>query len=340
MPGLCFTHSRRKAAVLAAAVALVLTAAACDAGDDSSSQADPPKTATGTPSGVRTPTTSAAPGIPPTSARPGTSTAAGTPAATKTPVGPTASTGPGASTGPAKQVVLPPAAADFDYQIGGPYQPPSNVRVVIRDRSTQPESGLYNICYVNGYQAQPDALPWWEKEHPDLLLRKDGKVVMDEAWGEAVLDVSTEAKRVKLAEVVGPWIDDCAHKGFQALEIDNLDSYSRSAGLLTLDQDAAFAQLLVRRGHAAGLAVAQKNTTELADRRAQTGFDFAVAEECGHYDECGAYASAFANRVLVVEYTRADLDKACQGWRGKLSIVLRDRQVSAKGKGDYQYGTC
>src|SRR5262245_46420773 len=55
----------------------------------------------------------------------------------------------------AAAVALPPAHAKFDYQIGGAYAPPSGVRVVSRDHDAQPASGLYNICYVNAFQAQP-----------------------------------------------------------------------------------------------------------------------------------------------------------------------------------------
>ncbi|NUU22210.1 MAG: endo alpha-1,4 polygalactosaminidase, partial [Streptomycetaceae bacterium] len=162
----------------------------------------------------------------------------------------------------------PQANAGFDYQIGGPYAPPAGVTVVVRDRGAQPWAGAYNVCYVNAFQAQPDTTGWWEATHPDLLLRDGGAVVMDEDWGEALLDVSTEAKRAALLGVVGPWIDECARRGFQAVEPDNLDSFGRSHGRLTLAHDAAFARLLAARAHAAGLALAQKNTAELLDQHA------------------------------------------------------------------------
>ncbi|WSY45488.1 endo alpha-1,4 polygalactosaminidase (plasmid) [Embleya sp. NBC_00888] len=334
-------HSGRHG-VAGAAVALTLALAAvagCGSEGGSDADANPPRAAAGSPSAASTaasptaPVSATAPEVPTRSASP---TAPGAAPAPNSPA-PPGQAAPGTS---AKQVVPPAADAPFDYQIGGPYPPPANVRVVIRDRGARPEPGRYNICYVNAFQTQPDARAWWEKEHPDLLLRKAGKVVLDEDWGEALLDVSTEAKRAKLIAVVGPWIDDCAKSGFQAVEPDNLDSYSRSGGLLTLEHDAAFARLLTGRAHAAGLAIGQKNTVELAGRRAEIGFDFAVAEECGHYDECGAYASAFANRVFVVEYTRADFDTACRGWGGKVSVVLRDRQVTAPGNSAHVYASC
>ncbi|MDI2129858.1 endo alpha-1,4 polygalactosaminidase [Yinghuangia seranimata] len=238
------------------------------------------------------------------------------------------------------KVVPPTANAGFDYQIGGPYQPAAGVQVVSRDHAAPPLPGAYNICYVNAFQAQPDATGWWEKEHPDLLLRNGSSLVIDEAWNEAVLDVSTDAKRKALMGVVGPWIDDCARKGFQAVEPDNLDSYTRSQGKLTMAHDVEFAKLLAARAHAVGLAIGQKNAAEMTGQHGAIGFDFAVAEECGKYDECGTYANAYANRVFVVEYTKSDFDKACAGWSAKLSIVLRDREVTPTGKSGHQFAVC
>src|SRR4051794_40006595 len=75
-------------------------------------------------------------------------------------------------------VRLPTGNAPFDYQIGGGYPPPSGVQIVSRDRNDMPAPGLYNICYVNGFQAQPDEATWWQTTHPDLLLRDAGGAVV------------------------------------------------------------------------------------------------------------------------------------------------------------------
>ncbi|MFF5303968.1 endo alpha-1,4 polygalactosaminidase [Streptomyces sp. NPDC013161] len=230
-------------------------------------------------------------------------------------------------------VQLPPLHADFDYQIGGAYPPPSGVRIVSRDRTASPAPGLYNICYVNAFQAQPDERASWPA---DLLLRDaDGKVVVDEDWGEALLDIRTAAKRQRVAARVNRWIDGCAAKGFDAVEPDNYDSYTRSHGLLTANDATAFITLLSRHAHARHLAIAQKNTVELAGLRKRLGLDFAIAEECAEYDECGEYAQAFADRVIVIEYSDSGLRKARSGFAGKLSIVRRDVDVSTPGSADY-----
>ncbi|WP_210587306.1 endo alpha-1,4 polygalactosaminidase [Streptomyces sp. GESEQ-35] len=228
---------------------------------------------------------------------------------------------------------LPPRNAGFDYQIGGAYKPPSGVRIVARDRSASPAPGLYNICYVNAFQAQPDA----EQEWPaDLLLRDaDGGVVIDEDWDEALLDIGTAAKRTRIAGRVGEWIDGCADKGFDAVEPDNYDSYTRSDGLLTADDATAFIALLSRQAHARHLAIGQKNTVELAGQRKKAGLDFAVAEECGQYDECGEYAEAFDDRVVDIEYTDSGLRKALSDFGDRLSIVRRDVMVTTPGSKGY-----
>ncbi|OXY92913.1 endo alpha-1,4 polygalactosaminidase [Streptomyces sp. 2R] len=241
----------------------------------------------------------------------------------------------------APKVVLPQANATFDYQIGGAYTPPAGVKALSRDRGAQPVRGLYNVCYVNAFQTQPDAMDWWQKKNPDLLLRdSSGEPVNDEAWGEALLDTSTAAKRTRLANIVGGWIDGCAKSGFQAVEPDNLDSYERSGGRLTKAHNAASAKLLATRAHAAGLAIGQKNTTDLLGQRKSIGFDFAVAEECGRYDECADYATAYGNRVFVIEYTARDFSKACSSAGAKLSVVQRDLDVRPAGRSGYVFRTC
>lgn len=246
---------------------------------------------------------------------------------------------PGAAGEPA--VTLPTPHVGFDYQIGGAYPPPSGVRAVSRDRTAEPAAGLYNICYVNAFQAQPDATGWWQENHPDLLLRDDtGAPVMDEDWDEALLDVSTPAKRERLAAVVGEWIDGCAAAGYQAVEADNLDSHERSDGRLTPQHDLAFARLLVARAHASGLAIGQKNAAELAERGSGLGFDFAVAEECGRYDECARYATAYDDRVFVIEYEAVGFGAACEAWGGTLSVVLRDLDVRPAGEPGHLRRTC
>ena len=239
----------------------------------------------------------------------------------------------------APQVTPPPAHAGFDYQLGGAYSPPDGVDVVVRDHTASPASGLYNICYVNAFQAQPDAEKEWDS---DLLLRDDtGEVVMDEDWGEAMLDISTDAKRQRVAVKVNGWIDTCASKGFDAVEPDNYDSYTRAPqGLLGADDAKAFLALLAAHAHDEGLAIGQKNTTELATEREKVGLDFAVVEECGKYEECDVFTDAFGDEVLVIEYDAQGLQRACEGWGDDVSVVRRDVDLVPAGEAGHLRQTC
>lgn len=234
-----------------------------------------------------------------------------------------------------------PTGTDVDYQLGGAADVPDHVGIVVRDRTAAPAAGRYNVCYVNSFQAQPDETGTWRKNHPELLLHdEDGELVIDEDWDEVLFDISTPARRTALAKIVGEWIDGCAESGFQAVEADNLDSYTRSDGLLKKTDAVAFAKLLTTRAHAAGLAMGQKNSAELLAQHARVGFDFAVAEECARYDECDAYAEVYDDRVYVIEYRARDLTEACANWGGQLSIVLRDRDLRPSGEQGYVRRTC
>ena len=239
-----------------------------------------------------------------------------------------------------RAVKLPTGNAAFDYQIGGGYTPASGVAIVSRDRSDSPAKGLYNICYVNGFQIQPGEATTWMTSYPDLILKDaQGKAVIDADWNEMLVDTSTATKREALLKVVGPWIDGCAAKGFDAVEIDNLDSYGRSQGLLTQDNNVAFMGMLSARAHAAGLAAGQKNAADLVARAPALGTDFAVAEECNRYSECDVYKKGYGTRVFVIEYRRQDFDVGCST-QADLSIVLRDVNVTKPGSSTYVFDGC
>jgi hypothetical protein len=233
---------------------------------------------------------------------------------------------------------LPPGNAALDYQLGGAYAPPSGVGIVSRDRTEAPAAGLYNICYVNGFQVQPGEEGDWPA---DLILRDNqGQPVIDPDWDEQLLDVSTSDKRTRIADVIEGWIDGCAQAGFDAVEVDNLDTYSRSGGRITQQNAVDFMALLSAHAHRKGLAIAQKNSTELLARRSELGTDFAVAEECSRYAECGDYVAAYGEHVLMIEYRRADFEQGCQAYGATHSIVLRDLNLVPKGAGAYVFEGC
>ncbi|WP_181407709.1 endo alpha-1,4 polygalactosaminidase [Nocardioides sambongensis] len=148
--------------------------------------------------------------------------------------------------------------------------------------------------------------------------------------GEWLLDLRTPRKRARLAAVVERWTDRCAADGFAAVEFDNLDSFTRSRGLLRRSHARAFARLIVADAHDAGLPAGQKN---LAGFDGTTvGYDFAVSEECGQWRECAAYAEVYGDQVVAVEYRRNGFRRTCRTHGEQWPVVLRDRALAPDGR--------
>ena len=237
---------------------------------------------------------------------------------------------------------LPPVNAGLDYQLGGAYTPPAGVTVLSRDREAAPAAGLYNICYVNGFQVQiAEEADWMTPQRSDLLLRDaGGQLVRDAVWDEIVIDIRTPEKRARVAAIVGGWIAGCKAAGFDAVEIDNLDSYSRSNGLISQNDAVATMALFSASAHGQGMAIAQKNSSEIVGRKAEMGTDFAVSEECNRFSECDVYVGAYGDHVLVIEYRRQDFTAGCTQWGNRLSIVLRDVDLVPQGAAGYVFDGC
>lgn len=237
-------------------------------------------------------------------------------------------------------VRLPPANAQVDYQLGGAYPPPAGVMIVSRDRNASPAPGQYNICYVNGFQIQPDEESMWLTTYPELILRNEqGEPIIDAEWDEMLIDISTSAKRTAVATIVSDWIEGCSSDGFDAIEIDNLDSFSRSGGRLTEQNNIDAMRLFADAAHSYNMAAAQKNSAELAGRRADMQTDFVVAEECNRYNECSLYTDVYGDAVVVIEYRRNNFTQGCTNFPG-LSIVLRDLLLRPAGEAGYVYDGC
>jgi hypothetical protein len=239
--------------------------------------------------------------------------------------------------------VPPPPGLGFDYQLGGAYDPPDGAGVVVRDSTAPPAADAYSVCYLNGFQTQPADSARLLADSPELLLTAGGEPVRDEFWPDEFLyDTGSPSSRAGIAALLLPSITGCARAGYDAVEIDNLDSYTRSAGLITREDNLALAAILVDGAHAAGLAVGQKNAADLAADLAGT-FDFAVAEECDRWQECGEYTAAYGRSVLAVEYAddlREDFAAACAAPGRPESMILRDRDLVAAGAAGYVYETC
>ncbi|WP_235497272.1 endo alpha-1,4 polygalactosaminidase [Agreia sp. Leaf283] len=243
-------------------------------------------------------------------------------------------------------VTLPPFGEPADYQLGGSYDIDADVKIVTRDSTSEPAEGVYSICYVNGFQSQPGDDERWVVDNPDLVLRDDdGTAIIDPNWpDEFILDTSTPEKRQRISRMIGASIEACADQGFDAVEIDNLDTYSRSEGRLSIDDNLALAKLFADRAHGRAMAIGQKNSAELGDRgRSAANFDFAVTEECFRFEECGAYADVYGTAVIDIEYTDdlpVPFDEVCASDDRPATTILRDRDLVAKGEPEHVFEHC
>jgi hypothetical protein len=245
----------------------------------------------------------------------------------------------GCSATPADGAVFP-AGAVADYQLGGAYDAPAEVEVVVRDAMAEPDPARYSVCYVNGFQTQP-GVDW----PVDLLVQEGGEAVVDPDWpDENILDISTDGKRTRILERMSSTVDDCAAIGFAAVEFDNLDTFARFDEHLTREAAVAYATGLADLAHGAGLAAGQKNTPDLGTAgRDDIGFDFAVAEECDRFQECAAYTDVYGDAVIAVEYTddlRRDFAEICADPDRPESMILRDRDLVPAGDEGYVYEHC
>ncbi|GAB2539854.1 endo alpha-1,4 polygalactosaminidase [Brachybacterium huguangmaarense] len=262
-----------------------------------------------------------------------------------------ACTGQTATTGPSDRVAsapgLPPTTGVFDYQLGGTYSPSGTIDVVVRDATADPLQGAYSICYVNGFQTQPGDAEMW-KGHADLLLHDaHGDLVTDPDWNdEYILDPSIAAQREGILDILTPVIVGCADAGYDAVEIDNLDTFDRF-DQIDVNGAKALASAYVEIAHKSGLAIAQKNAAEITTAAHEDlGFDFAVAEECAVYDECAAYTSVYGPHVLQIEYPDSLEDvgmtfaDACALPDRAPLMILRDRGLVAQGVEGYRFESC
>lgn len=246
-------------------------------------------------------------------------------------------------------VALPPTSGRFDYQLGTAYELDGGLDVVVRDATAEPADGAYGVCYVNGFQTQPGEADLWLDGNEDLLLHDAaGELVVDPDWpDEYVLDPSTEERRDRILGLLGPVLTGCADAGFDAVEIDNLDTWTRFAepgtGLIEREDALALAGSYIALAHESGLAIGQKNAAEATAAARELGFDFAVTEECGAYDECGAYTDVYGEHVLQIEYTDnlpEGFEAACADPDRAPLTILRDRDLVGPGDEAYAYEQC
>ena len=231
----------------------------------------------------------------------------------------------------------------FDYQIGGDYEPPAGVTVVSRDWfAGEPldGDGGYSICYVNAFQTQPDEAGVDRPDErsnwpPELVLRDLGD---DPNWEGEYLDRPEYGVGAAAAlDHVAPMIDTCAAKGFDAVELDNLDSWTRLRRAVRSGRGGRLRRAAHRPRPPVGLAVGPEEHARARRRRSRWTSSASTSRSprsAGYYDECAAYTDVFGDAVIVVEYTADGFAAACDAVGDRVSVVLRDVAVTTPDSAD------
>lgn len=158
--------------------------------------------------------------------------------------------------------------------------------------------GVRVVCYLNA-----GAYEDWRGDADDFPGSVLGRAL--DGWpGERWLDIR---QLDELMPIMAARMDACAAKGFDAVDPDNTDAWQQRTGFsISRDDQVAYHRALADAAHARGLAIGLKNNVEQLDAIGPF-VDFAVNEQCGEYNECGAYAPFLASGkpVFNLEYTAA-----------------------------------
>ncbi|QDC09130.1 endo alpha-1,4 polygalactosaminidase [Oceanicola sp. D3] len=225
--------------------------------------------------------------------------------------------------------------AYWDWQLTHPYDLDINVKVLALDKDDHDrktvmalrERGVKPVCYVSigsweEYRDDKDSFP------EDTLGKPLGN------WpDERYVDIRKPA----VAQIMKARIEDCAARGFMAVEMDNMDVYDNDSGFeLTREDALGYIRELAMFANEQGLEVAQKNAPELVpDLVGQ--MDFIMVEECFAYDFCDElkpYTDA-GKDVLAVEYDDAglDWDAVCEESKTLgIKLLLKSHEITAGGK--------
>jgi hypothetical protein len=158
-------------------------------------------------------------------------------------------------------------------------------------------AGRYTVCYVNAGA--------WENWRPDAGQFPSAVLGRSNGWpGERWLDIRRLAI---LKPIMAARLDQCAVKGFDGVEFDNVDGYANRTGFaLSAGDQLRYNVWLANQAHLRGLSAALKN--DLAQVKVLLPyFDYAVNEQCFQYRECARLVPfvAAGKPVFQVEYKLA-----------------------------------
>jgi hypothetical protein len=239
----------------------------------------------------------------------------------------------GGATGGAASVALgwsPAVGSTWQWQLTGTIDQTVSAQMFDVDLFDTPATTVASlhaaghpmVCYVNA-----GAFENWRPDAAQFPAAVKGKGVS--GWqGEQWLDVRQWSV---LQPIVEARMDQCRSKGFDGIELDNVDGYSNDTGFpLTAADQLAFNRALASSAHARGLSVGLKNDLDqVPDLVGQ--FDWALNEQCFEFGECNAL-KPFVNAhkaVFNVEYNLATSSFCSQADAMGLSSMLKHTSLDA-----------
>lgn len=165
------------------------------------------------------------------------------------------------------------------------------------------KQGKRTICYLSA-----GTLETWRPDAGRFPEEVVGKAM--EEWDEELwLDVR---RPDVLLPIMATRMDECAEKGFDAVEPDNVDGYGNDTGYPLLAEDQRrHNRTVAQLAHERGLAVALKNDVDQI-AELDPDFAFAINEECFAYDECEAYEPFTTAGKVVFDVESEDVRDSCE----------------------------
>ena len=181
------------------------------------------------------------------------------------------------------------------------------------------------VCYISAGSYEdwrPDA-----GEFPPEVLGKNYQGWPGEKW----LDI----RQIDLlAPILRARLDQCAAKGFDGVEPDNIDAYTNRTGFpLSYQDQLAFNIWLAQEAHARGLSIGLKNDSEQVHDLLPY-FDWALTEDCFEQDWCEEMLPFIeaGKPVFAAEYTDTGItlaDFCPQAGEMGITAILKNRELDA-----------
>jgi len=161
--------------------------------------------------------------------------------------------------------------------------------------------GGHVVCYISGGTFED-----WRPDVGRFPASVLGSAVAGWA-GERWLDVR---QLTVLGPIMSARMDMCAQKGFDGIEIDNVDGYSNPTGFpLTYQDQLNYDTFMANAAHARGLSVGLKNDVgQVKDLLPY--FNWALDESCFNFNECNTLLP-FINAGKPVFQTQYETSQYC-----------------------------